>query len=92
MPTWVKRWPSNSQTWWPSASRRSAGPGPPEPVGQAALEGVGRLDDVVVDRDDRDPDVPGFGLGQEQRLVQGGDLGHDLSSGHRLRMRVAVRP
>ena len=33
--------------------------------GQAALEHVGRLDEVVVDRDHGDPHRPGLGVGQQ---------------------------
>src|SRR5581483_4031201 len=38
--------------------------------GQAPLEHVGRLDQVVVDRDDRVPDLAGLRLGQEQRGIE----------------------
>ena len=40
------------------------------PVGEmtrhAPFEQVGRLDQMVVHRDDRDPDPPGLGIGQER--------------------------
>ena len=64
----------------PAGSPRSAAP-VGQAAGHAALERVGRLDDVVVHRDDGHPDVPGLGLRQEEGLVQGGDLGHDLLLG-----------
>src|SRR5262249_29852687 len=43
-----------------------------ERVREAAFEHVRRLDQVVVDGDDRVADLPGAGLGEEQRRVEHG--------------------
>ena len=62
--------PSNSQSWWPSGVLDDLGRLVREPAGEPALEHVGRLDQVVVDRDHRVPDRPGSGSGSRvSRLV-----------------------
>ena len=72
-PTWRKICPSNSQTSWPSSVSTTFGAPVLERRGQAPVEHVRRLDQVVVDRDDRVADLPGLGVGQQ---AVGLALGH----------------
>ena len=89
MPTWVNSCPSNSQTSWPRSLVTTFGARSWRRRRQAALEHVRRLDQVVVDRDDRVPHVGRLGVGQQDRVV--GD-GHRSPSWMRTRPRVGRRP
>ena len=78
MPTWLWRCPSNSQTSWPS--RRlddAAARGPARCAGSRPSNMSRRLDEVVVDGDDRVPHLPRLRLGEEEvaRQVSQGSSG-----------------
>ena len=70
--TWVKRWPSNSQSWCPNSFSTIRGARSAYLAGHPALEHVGRLDEMVVDRDDRVADRSRLRVGQ-QGLGSGDD-------------------
>ena len=64
--------PSNSQTWWPWRFSTILGAWSAKRVGQPSLEHVRRLDQMVVDRDDRVADRSRLGI-REQGVPSGDD-------------------
>ncbi len=65
-PTFGTCSPSQIQAWPPSSVSTSARRLVGELLGEAPVERVGRLHDVVVDRDDRGPHLGRLGLGEER--------------------------
>ena len=58
--------PSNTQAWVPSSSSMTRGAALLQARREAAVEEIGRFDQMVVHGDDGHPDLPGLGIGQQR--------------------------